>query len=171
MAEFSDPQWWPKPPPKPPTPITLRMIVGSVLPLAVVVAGVALIVTQRGSHAAKTVQSVAAYEQCLRSHGGAAAGGPGGAARQAQHACQSFLPPGVSVGSYQQQDPQQAAVEQCIRNAQTTLPGHGFGGRLGGGPSPALRAAVQICQGLARGSAPAPAQTPTSTTQAGPPKA
>ncbi len=163
MAEFSDPQWWPKPPPKPPTPITLRTVVlRTFLPVVVIAAAAALIITQGRSHPERgVVQSVAAYESCLRSHGVAASANAG---PDVVRRCEAFLPPGTAVGTYGKPDPRQAAFQQCVRNAAANLPQHGFGaGRFGGGPSSAFRRAVEVCQSLAQGAGSAPPATGTTT--------
>src|SRR5579863_1628726 len=165
MAEFSDPQWWPKPPPKPPTPITLgTVVVRTFLPVVVIAAAAALILTQGGGHPAHpAVQSLAAYEACLKAH-------PHAAGSAAERGCQAFLPPGTAIGRYGKPDPGQAAFQRCVQNATASLPNHGFGGGgrpggggFGGGPSAAFRRAVEVCQSLTQGGGSAPATTTTGS--------
>src|SRR5580693_2265705 len=100
MAEFSDPAWWPKPPPKPPVHISLpRIILGSLVPVGLVAVVVTLIVTQHGHHAPR-VRSVAAYESCLSSHGAGPAGERGAnPSFQARRACAALLPQGTAIGT------------------------------------------------------------------------
>jgi len=156
MAEFSDPAWWPKPPPKPPVHISLpTIILGSLIPVGLVAVVATLILTQRGHHPAP-VRSVAAYESCLGSRGaGPATPGRGDAARQARRACAALLPPGAAVGTIgppSAPNSAQAQFETCVRNAIGSLPNRGPGGGFGRGRASALRAAESVCQTLAAGS-------------------
>jgi hypothetical protein len=155
MAEFSDPAWWPKPPPKPPVHISLpTIILGSLVPIGLVAVVATLILTQRGHHPA-TVRSIAAYESCLSSRGaGPAQAGRGDLSRQARRACAGLLPPGTAVGTIgppSAPNSAQAQFETCVRDAIGSLPDHG-GGRFGRARASALRAAESVCQTLAAGS-------------------
>lgn len=159
MTGFSDPAWWPKPPPRPPAHVSLpKILLGAFVPIALVTAVVVLVVTQRHD-GASSVRSVAAYEGCLDSHLGhpgaaAGAGAPRASSAQALHDCQPLLPPGVAVGSLVPSSPAANAAEaqfqSCVRNAIAGVPRRDLGfGRFGGRPSSAVRAAISVCQTLA----------------------
>lgn len=156
VAEFSDPAWWPKPPPKPPVHISLpTIILGSLVPVGLIAVVTTLILTQHGHHPA-AVRSLAAYDSCLASHGaGPAATGETDAVRRAQRACEGLLPPGTAVGAISPAsapNSAQAQFETCVRNAIGGLPNRGRGGgRFGRGPGNALRAAESVCRSLAAG--------------------
>jgi hypothetical protein len=156
MAQFSDPAWWPKPPPRPPVHISLpTILLRSLIPLGVIAVVVTLVLTQTGSGPA-TVRSVTAFESCLSLHGAhTSAGAQVDVTRAAVHACEGLLPPGVAVGSLTSPGAAAATasirvrVLQCLQEALASLPHDGRGGgRFGRGPSPAARAALTVCETL-----------------------
>lgn len=163
MAEFSDPAWWPKPPPRPPNPVTLASFVfRGLAPFVLVAAALVLLVGRHGGSSANT-RSVASFERCLRSH---AAEGPG----QARHDCQALLPAGSAVASSGPGGGVQQRFDTCLRNATANLPHGGFGGgQPGRGPSPVFRAAIAVCQSLTDGGGGSAGATPTATPSAGTP--
>ena len=117
---FSDPNWWPTPPPQKATP-TAKLVTTGIVSVVVVAGVVALLVGMHGhkGNAAKEGVKMAAYASCVRSHGGPS------------------------------QDCAQAegdAFRECLHNAG--YGGRSGFGRFGGvsGPSSGYRQAVQDCQ-------------------------
>ena len=179
-AQFSDPAWWPKPPPAPPKPISpMKIVFGTVVPAIALVGLVIFIVTQSRGHGSSvsTSRSLAAFDSCAKAHGVAPGEQLSGAkGRQVLEACRDKLPPGTQVGSFgaaPQQDTPQQQFAECVQNATAGLPHGGFGGgRFGGRPSSELRSAVSVCRSLVESaSGGTTATTPTSTSAVAPPAA
>jgi hypothetical protein len=169
-AEFSDPDWWPTPPPRPPKKVPLaRLVVGTVAPALAVAAVVVLVVVQqsRPRSSPSVTPSIAAFEACLRAHG-IADGQQGSDVGRATRACRSALPAGTQAQAFgpaptPRQASIQAAFEQCVRNAVAGLPRGG--GPLGGGPSRrSFEDALSVCRATAQHESTAPTTTAATTT-------
>jgi hypothetical protein len=149
-AEFSDPGWWPTPPPEAPKAIsTPKLVLGTIVPLALLAALVAGLVSQR-SHSSTSGRSLEAFESCLKDQGALVSSAESNDAllRQAALACRSHVPLLPRTA-----DPQAAAsqeLQQCMKAASAKLrsgPGFRFG-PFGAGP-PSRRGyenAVATCQ-------------------------
>ncbi len=179
-SQFSDPAWWPKPPPKPPKPISAAKIVfGTLVPGAALIAGAFFVLTQHSSKSpGASTQSIAAFDACLRTRGYSPADAGSTAARQAVQACAARLPPGTHVGSFGAQSTEQEQFNDCVRNATADLPGGGGSGvgrfgRGGSGARQAFENAVEVCQTLIRGGSSTTLEptTPTATSPTAPPAA
>jgi hypothetical protein len=153
MTEFSDPAWWPKPPPKPPKAIPLtKILFGTLLPL-VVALGVGIWIFTR--HGAPTpvlrAQSIALFESCMQAHGSPV--GRGGGSAAAFQACADRLPPGTQLNGLTQesasQEQEQHVYEQCMQSATANI-SHGPRGFSRGGS--ALQTASDLCRSLVQGS-------------------
>ncbi len=173
-TQFSDPEWWPKPPPKPPQRISpLKIFFGTLVPLAAVAAVVVLVVKQQSEPSAHSSAppSIQAFEACLRAHG-VSAGEQGAGVGNAAGACRSELPSGTQPQALQPpQTARQAGVQQafnqCVRTAVAGLPRGGGGGFGRGGPSrQSFESAVAVCRATSEHEATTPAQTTTTTTPA-----
>ena len=152
-SQFSDPAWWPKPPPKPPQRISpAKIVFGTLLPIAAVAAVVVLIVEQQSQHSPRSSAppSIQAFEACLRAHG-VTSGEQGSAVSQAAGACKSELPSGTQPQAFERpQTAKEAAVQQafnqCVRTAVAGLP-RGSGGFGARGPSrQAFESAIAVCR-------------------------
>jgi hypothetical protein len=173
-TQFSDPAWWPQPPPKPPQRISpAKIVFGTLLPLAAVVAVIVLIVKQESHHAPRPTAppSIAAFEACLRSHG-VTGGKRGSTVGQAAGACKSELPAGTQPQAFAPaQSAAQARVQQsfeeCIRRAVAASPGGGGGFGNRGSDRQAFDDAVAVCRATAENEATSP-PGPSTTTTTGP---
>ncbi len=151
-SQFSDPEWWPKPPPKPPRPISIwKVVFGTLVPAVAVIAGAAFVVTQRSGSSAGS--------PCPAATSAAAptAGGP--VAPRGPQACAPARPPGTGTGRFGGDGPGQVAFESCIRSATAGLSPGSF--RHGHGD--AIRNAYEVCQTLIQGSGTAPLEPGTTT--------
>ena len=170
-TQFSDPAWWPKPPPKPPQRISpAKIVFGTLLPVAAVVT-VAVFVIRQQSHSssrATAPPSIAAFEACLKAHG-VTGGERGASVGRAAGACRSELPSGTQPQAFEParseaQSRVQQAFEQCVRNAVAAVPGGGGGSFGGRGPNrQAFDEAVAVCRATAQHETTAPAETTTTT--------
>ncbi len=169
-TQFSDPAWWPKPPPKPPQRISpLKILFTTLLPVAAVAAVVVLIVKQQshGSTKPSAPPSIAAFESCLRAHG-VSGGEQGAIVGRAATACRSELPVGTQPRAFgPQQSAENASVqqafEQCVRTAVGSLSrgGGSFGGH--GGSRQSFESAIAVCRATAEQEATTPTETTTTT--------
>jgi hypothetical protein len=165
-TQFSDPAWWPQPPPKPPKPIPLaKILFGTFLPLVVGVGVLIWALNQHGSPApALPAQSIAAFEACLRAHGTSLGEGGKGPSQPVLEACVNRLPPGTrlnGIGAQESagQERAQRAFDQCMQSAMASVP---HGGRFGGaGARNAIQNAEELCRTLVDGSDGRPAATTT----------
>jgi hypothetical protein len=165
-TEFSDPAWWPKPPPKPPKPIPLtKILVGTIVPLAVIAGVVVLVLTQRPK--AAPTRSIAAFETCLRTQG-IVAGDQSPQAERAAHACRGKLPAGTTFQPEQQEGGSAADAQkrfnECVQSALASIPRRSGPFGRGGGRS-GVGDAVAVCRTLvpAAGEPGAPVTTIPST--------
>jgi len=178
MSGFSDPKWWPQPPPAAPKHISRgAVLMRGVLPLIVIAAVVAFVVVSERNHNAAAARSQAAYTHCLLTHDAAIASAATSAiSAQAIADCQALDPaaatPQRGPGGAQQATPgsPQSLFNTCIRNALGSSGGsHSRFSR--GGASPAFQAAVLVCESIAGSSQGRGAPIgPSSTTGTTPPK-
>jgi hypothetical protein len=172
-SNFSNPSWFPTPPPRPPKPIsTPKIILGTVVPVVAIAVAVVLIMTQKpAKSSAATGRSLAAFNACLTAKIEASPGQAPSPAelQQEAEACGKHLPAGTPVPDFtRSQRPsnsEQQAYDQCM---QTALGKNS--GRPGGIDRQAFENASVMCRALigAGGSS-----TPISpaTTTSGPPTA
>ena len=136
VDRFSDPGWWPTPPPKPlKAPSAAKLVFGTILPgIAVVGAVVALSTIGHSSQKAKPK---------------AAAAAPATA---------------TSVGATEQSRRQ--AFADCMKSMDAGSGFRGGGRFGGGGPSKRFRTAFEVCRSLVASGGPAPVAPapPTRTT-------
>jgi hypothetical protein len=162
MPEFSDPAWWPKPPPKLPTTVSLpRIVFFSLVPLLAVGALVMLLHERRGHPAGASLHSVAAFESCTRSRKGQQAAAGSDRPATARASCAGLLPSGTEVGRFAPPDGRRGQFESCLENATSKLPRERFaGGGFARGPSAIFRAAVAVCGSLGQSRATTTARAP-----------
>ena len=161
-SQFSDPAWWPKPPPQPPKAISMTKVVfGTLLPLAALIAGGILVFSQHTSSASSN-RSIAAFDACLKAHGYVAGRSDSNATEAAVRSCRNKLPPGTRLpgGGNGSRGGNAQAFNDCIRSSTAGL-GHGAF-------SPADRQkfeeAIEVCRALVQGSGGGGAQPPSTTT-------
>ncbi|HWE82609.1 MAG TPA: hypothetical protein VG265_13245 [Gaiellaceae bacterium] len=169
-ANFSDPEWWPAPPPKPPqAPISgTTVVLGTVL-VGIVAAAIVLAVVEKSKGSTNSpVRSAAAFNACMKAAvqaEPAAAGDPDALNRDAQ-ACAGHLPPGASVPRFRAAGDRsrgnRAAVQECMAQALAKVP------RGLGASQSAFRQAFDnasaICRALDPGSGSAPGGDTTTDT-------
>ncbi len=149
-SEFSDPAWWPTPPPAPPKPIsTSKIVLGTIVPVVLVAALVAGLVSQR-SHSSASGRSLVAFQDCLKGQGVLVSSAESNDAllRQAAVACRNHVPALPKTA-----DPQAAAaqaMQQCMNAASAKLrsTANVRPGPFGGGPPSrqAYERAVATCR-------------------------
>jgi hypothetical protein len=173
-ADFSDPAWWPTPPPKPPRKISTAAIVfGTFVPIVVIAIVIVAIVGQRKhASAAETGRSLTAFEACMKSEGATSPTERSNSRflQQDAVACQEHLPKGMALPTFQApsgaDQASQRAFAECMQAATANISRSRLGGPFGGNSARnAFRNAIATCRSLVgtqRGSAPAPA--PTTTT-------
>jgi len=156
VNEFSDPSWWPTPPPKPPKAVsTPKLVFGTLLPVAIGV--IALVVFLTNKHHRKPDvargRSIAAFTACMKEQG---ADSPSVLAnarmlRLAAIACKDHLPKGVQVPDFNEPAGDGRAggdsFQQCMRSAYVNLRGGG-GGRFGSASRKAFQDAQSLCRSL-----------------------
>ena len=151
-SEFSDPAWWPKPPPKPPTSVsTMTILFGTIVPV-VAVAAVLIALFDHRSHHPAVVQgrSAAAFESCLQDQGALTPSAETNDAllRQAALACRRHVPAlapgGDRVAAAQQ------ALQQCLQAATQHFRSDFAPGRFGGGGArQSFNSATALCRARA----------------------
>jgi hypothetical protein len=176
--DFSDPAWWPTPPPKPPRKIpTAAIVFGTFVPIAVIAIGIVAIVGQRKpASAAISGRSLAAFEGCMRDEGAATPTERSNSRflQEDAEACKAHLPRGMALPSFQPptgaDQATQRAFSECMQAATANIPRSRFRGPFGGGSArDAFRNAIDTCRSLVgagpngQGNAPPPAQTTTTT--------
>ena len=170
-AEFSDPAWWPKPPPKPPRKISTAAIVfGTILPLAVIAIAIVAIVNQRKHSTDAAGKSLTAFEACMRDQGAETPSERSNSRflQQAAVACRRHLPTGMQLPSFTPSAPvdqaTQQAFEQCMQEATANLRRRGPGGIGGSDVRQAFENAIAVCRRLvqAHGASTPPPETSTS---------
>jgi hypothetical protein len=120
--DFTDPGWWPTPPPDPPKHIsTATIVLGTIVPIAVVAMLVLALVTHKSHSANTSGRSLAAFQSCLGEQGVMTSSAESNDAllRQAAIACKSHVPPlarGVDEAKAVQQE-----LDDCMRAAQSKL--------------------------------------------------
>ena len=173
-ADFSDPAWWPTPPPKPPRKISTATIVfGTFVPIAVIVI---LIVAIAGQHkhasAADAGRSLTAFESCMHEQG---AGSPTQRSNSRflqddAEACRAHLPAGMAVPSFAPpsgaDEAAQRAFSECVQAATASISrSHRAGGPFGGSSArDAFRNAIATCRSLVGSGGQGPSAPPPTTT-------
>jgi hypothetical protein len=171
-TDFSDPAWWPTPPPKPPRKVSTATIVfGTFVPIALIVIVIVAIVGQhKHASAAGAGRSLTAFQACMRSEGATSPTERSNSRflQQDAEACQEHLPKGMALPSFQppsgaDQAAQQAFAE-CMQAATANISRSRLGGPFGGSSARnAFRNAIATCRSLVgtQHGAPPPAQTTT----------
>lgn len=160
-ADFSDPAWWPKPPPKPPKPISLpKVLFGTLVPILAVALVVTLIVMQKsGSPASGAAgRSATAFEACLKSQGVLSVSGGANPRelQQAAESCRSHLPPGVRLPDFNRPPSDssdgtaQEAFQQCMQTAEAAIPRSRSGFGSSSKARQAFEDAVTMCRSLSQ---------------------
>ncbi len=163
MPEFSDPAWWPKPPPKLPTTVSLQRIVFlGLVPLLVAGALVVLVHERRGHPAAATGHPVAAVGSCTPSRAARPAPARSRSAARARTSCAALVPSVNGIADFAPAHGRAGQFGSCLEGATGKTPGEA---RAGGSstrlPAAILRAAVAVCESLSREHpARPPARTP-----------
>ena len=150
-SEFSHPDWWPKPPPRPPTSLsTGRILVGTVVPVVAVAAVLVALLDHRAHHATVVVgRSSAAFTACLDAQGVLVPSAESNDAllRQAAFACRGHAPalaPGNRAAVAQQ------VLQRCLQAAGSHVRDGFRPGPFGGGPDrQAYESATAICRAQA----------------------
>src|SRR5579862_6160436 len=128
--DLTDPGWWPTPPPDPPKQIsTATIVLGTIVPIAVIAMLVLALVTHK-SHSKAPARSLAAFQSCLGDQGVMTSSAESNDAllRQAAIACRGhvpLLPTGVDetrAAQQQLQDCQNAASAKLRNSAQRISP-------------------------------------------------
>jgi hypothetical protein len=171
---FSNPSWFPTPPPRPLKPIsTPKVILGTVVPFAAIAVVVVLIMTQKPARStAATGRSIAAFNACLRAKVEASPGqAPSPTAlQQDAEACGNHLPAGTRVPDFtRSQRPsnsEQQAYDQCMQAALGN--GQQGAGRGGGFNRQAVENASAICRALILGGGSSTPTTPVTTASGSP---
>jgi hypothetical protein len=171
--QFSDPAWWPTPPPKPPRKVSTATIVfGTFVPIAIIVIVIVAIAGQhKHASAAESGRSLAAFQACMKSEGATSPTESSNSRflQQDAEACQEHLPKGMAVPSF---DPPsgadqaaQRAFAECMQAATANISRSRVGGPFGGSSArDAFRNAVATCRSLVgtQQAQPAPAETTTT---------
>ncbi|HEX4518597.1 MAG TPA: hypothetical protein VH063_03345 [Gaiellaceae bacterium] len=158
--EFSDPAWWPTPPPKPPSKVsTTKVVFGTLLPVGAAVLIAIVVLTQKHHQSAADTHSYAAFQACFEAQGGdtQAAETNSRLMQAAATACRDHLPPGTRLPSLtesvSEQEAQQA-FNKCMSAATANLRGGGHGrsvGPFGGGfGRSSLRQTIEKAEALCR---------------------
>jgi hypothetical protein len=175
-TEFSDPAWWPTPPPKPPRKVSTATIVfGTFVPIAMIVIVIVAIVGQRKhASAAEIGRSLTAFQVCMKSEGATSPTERSNSRflEQDAEACREHLPKGMALPSFEPpsgaDQAEQQAFAECMQAATANISRSRLGGPFGGGSARnAFRNAIATCRSLVgtqQGSAPPPATTTTTTT-------
>ena len=172
-TDFSDPAWWPTPPPKPPRKVSTATIVfGTFVPIAIIVIVIVAIVGQRKhASAAETGRSLTAFEACMRSEGATSPTERSNSRflQQDAEACQEHLPRGMALPSFQPPSGADQAAQrvfaECMQAATANISRSRLGGPFGGSSArDAFRNAIATCRSLVgpqQSQGPPPAQTTT----------
>lgn len=153
MSGFSDPKWWPQPPPSAPKHISLgAVLVRSVLPLVAIAGVVVFVVLSERHHNAAATRSQAAYARCLLTHDAVASATADVLSAQAIADCQALDPVastarGPGAGFQAGAGGPAQRLMSCIRNA-IGASGGGNGGFSRPGSSSAFRAAALVCESI-----------------------
>ena len=165
-SEFSDPAWWPTPPPEPPRTVSMTKVVfGTLLPVAAGILITVVVLTQKHHHSAADSHSYAAFQACFEAQGGdsPAARTNTRLLQEDAEACRDHLPPGTklpSLAATLNEQAAQAAFQKCMQAATANLHhgfgGGGFGGRFGGSSAEkAFEKAVALCRAVSTPTKPA----------------
>jgi hypothetical protein len=172
-ADFSDPAWWPTPPPKPPRRISTAAIVfGTFVPIAVIAI---VIVGIAGQHkhapAAEAGRSLAAFEGCMHEQG---ADSPTQRSNSRflqddAEACRAHLPRGMTLPSFAPpsgaDEAAQRAFSECVQAATANISRSRAGGPFGGSSArDAFRNAIATCRSLVGTGGQGPSAPPPTTT-------
>ncbi len=154
MSDFSDPAWWPTPPPKPPKAAsTPKLVFGTLLPLVVVGAVVAAFVTHRSNSSTDTAgRSLTSFEACMKDQGADAPSASSNVRllRLDAEACKDHLPKGIPVPTYAEpsgpSETARQAFQQCVQSALASLRG---GSVRGVSSRQDIQRAVDFCRTVA----------------------
>ena len=172
-TDFSDPAWWPTPPPKPPRKVSTATIVfGTFVPIALIVIVIVAIVGQhRHASAAGAGRSLTAFQACMRSEGATSPTERSNSRflQQDAEACQEHLPTGMALPSFQPPSGADQAAQrvfaECMQAATANISRSRLGGPFGGSSTrDAFRNAIATCRSLVgpqQSQGPPPAQTTT----------
>jgi hypothetical protein len=168
VTDFSDPSWWPTPPPKPPKAVSApKLVFGTLFPVAIGVVALVLLLTNKHHKKpdAAAGRSVAAFTACMKQQG---ADSPSVQAntrilRLDAIACKDHLPKGVQLPDFSEPagggQAGGSAFQQCMQSAYVNLRGSARPGRFGGGSSrKAFQDAVSLCRSLTERAGAAPPQ-------------
>jgi len=156
VTDFSDPSWWPTPPPKPPKAVsTPKLVFGTLLPVAIGVVALVVLLTNKDDKkpAAAAGRSIAAFTACMKEQGADSPSVQANARilRLDAIACKDHLPKGVQLPDFSEPaGGDQAggnAFQQCMQSAYANLRGN-RGGRIGSGSRKAFRDAESLCRSL-----------------------
>jgi hypothetical protein len=172
-TEFSDPAWWPTPPPKPPRKVSTATIVfGTIVPIAIIVIVIVAIVGQHKHASAATGRSLGAFQACMKSEGASSPTERSNSRflQQDAEACQDHLPKGMALPSFEPpsgaDEAAQRAFAECMQAATANISRSRLGGPFGGSSARnAFQNAIATCRSLVgsqQGSAP-PAETTTTS--------
>jgi hypothetical protein len=149
VTDFSDPSWWPTPPPKPPKAVsTPKLVFGTLLALVVLLTN-----KDDKKPAAAAGRSIAAFTACMKEQGADSPSVQANARilRLDAIACKDHLPKGVQLPDFSEPaGGDQAggnAFQQCMQSAYANLRGN-RGGRIGGGSRKAFRDSESLCRSL-----------------------
>ena len=156
VTDFSDPSWWPTPPPKPPKAVsTAKLVFGTLLPVAIGIVVLVVLLTNKHDKKpdAAAGRSIAAFTACMKEQGADSPSVQANARilRLDAIACKDHLPKGVQLPDFNAPaGGDQAggdAFRQCMQSAYANLrPGRG--GRFGSGSRKAFQDAVSLCRSL-----------------------
>jgi hypothetical protein len=167
--QFSDPGWWQHRPQHEQVTSTTKVILGTLLPAAVIIGVVVMIAVQGGKHSnrVQSERSVVAFTVCMQAHGVTSSTRSGSPKQQqALSDCRNTLPAGTHISNFSA-DANQDQFAACMQGAGGDRSrGRGRFGR--GGPSQGFQNAFSICRALTQsgtpGNTPTIPATPTSTT-------
>jgi hypothetical protein len=157
VGDFTNPSWWPTPPPKAPKPVsTPKLVFGTLIPVVIGIVAVVMLLTNRHHKPDAAVgHTITAFTACIVEQG---ANEPSERTNARMlnvdaAACRDHLPFGMALPDFTQtEDPEQAAgqdaLQQCMQSAYANLSG---GGSRRGRPSrKAFQDALSLCRSLTR---------------------
>ena len=172
-TDFSDPAWWPKPPPKPPRRISTAAIVfGTFVPIAAIAIVIVAILGQRGHASARASgRSLAAFEACMRAEGATSATERSNSRflQEDAEACEAHLPRGMALPSFQPpsgaDEAAQQAFSQCMQAATANISRSRVNSPFSGNSARnAFRNAEQTCRALIESGRSSGTPPPAATT-------
>lgn len=173
MSGFSDPKWWPQPPPAAPKHISRGAVfMRIVLPLVAIAAVVVFVILSERDHNAAAARSQAAYARCLATHD--ARSTSASVEGQAVADCASLDPAaatsqGGQGGLLTERGSAQAQLRACMNSALAASGGL-RGAFSHGGPSAVETAQAECMNIIAHSNTRPPPVGPSSTAGTTPPK-